>query len=64
MESHANTAHIPSFSLIWFEPVPNDSSPQITGLRFSPLNIICNYKIITKKKTGLKSKNIALLLNP
>jgi hypothetical protein len=25
--SHANTVQSPSFSLTWFDPVPNDSSP-------------------------------------
>mmetsp|Transcript_32448 Transcript_32448/g.45225 ORF Transcript_32448/g.45225 Transcript_32448/m.45225 type:complete len:227 (-) Transcript_32448:268-948(-) len=29
MDSHAKTAHTPSFSRIWSEPVPKDSSPQI-----------------------------------
>ena len=29
MESHASTAHGPSFSRMWSEPVPKDSSPQM-----------------------------------
>ena len=30
--SHASTAHMPSFSRTWFEPVPKLSSPQMNGV--------------------------------
>ena len=51
MESHASTAHMPSFSRTWSLPVPNDSSPHTLHLPAS-MRLPKNFQPVGVSKKG------------